>query len=150
MDVTRQIHAASAFSDRTDLTPGGRYTLCQMTVGPGGESGQLPRKERRAVPRIDHGDFDTVLEYDERSQYAALAFVGPKAGVPADRGDWLMTLNGPDWSTVQVCLIGSGSDFPEAASAITASEIALSQVGYRYQRTPVDAHLTAAWEIETA
>ena len=101
------------------------------------------------VPRIDHNDFDTVLEYDPRAKYAALAFVGPRAGVPAERGDWLMTLNGQDWSTVRVCVVGSGVDFPEPASAITASEIALSQVGFRYQRTPVDAHLTAAWELDS-
>lgn len=101
------------------------------------------------VPRLDHGDLETALEYDSRARYAALALVAPRAGVPADRGDWLMTLNGHDWSTVRVCVVGSGIDFPEPASAMAAPEIALSQAGFRYHRTPVDAHLTAAWELDS-
>ena len=100
------------------------------------------------VARIDHGDFETVLNFNPIATYAVLAFVGPRPEISPDRGDWLMTLNDADWATLQVCVIGSGTDFPDPASAITASEIALSQVGYAHQRTPVDAHLTAAWEIK--
>ena len=108
------------------------------------------REERRVVPRIDHGDFQTVLDFDARARYAALAFVGPRPNVSPDRGDWLMTLNDAEWITIYVCVVGSGFDFPEPASAVTASEIALSQAGYAHRRTPIDAHLTAAWEIGQA
>lgn len=118
-----------------------------MTGEPSGGGGRPPHEERRAVPRIDHGDFDSSLAFDDRARYAALAFVGPRPGIAPDRGDWLMTLNDADWVTLSVCVIGSGVDFPEPSSAITASEIALSQARYAHQRTPVDAHLTAAWEI---
>jgi len=118
-----------------------------VTGVPGGEPGLRPINERRAVPRLDHGDFDTALEFDSRARFAALAFVGPRPDVSPERGDWLMTLNDEDWVILQVLLIGSGLEFSEPASAIAASEIALSQVGYSWRRTPVDAHLTAAWEI---
>lgn len=122
-------------------------SLVPVAGDPSGEGGYRPEGERRVVPRVDHGDFATVLEFNPRASYAALAFVGPRPDISPDRGDWLMTINDPDWVTLHVCLIGSGVDFPDPASAVTASEITLSQVGYGHQRTPVDAHLTAAWEI---
>ena len=58
-----------------------------------------------------------------------------------------MTIHNSEWATLYVCLVGSGDDFPEPSSAITASDIALSQAGFAHLRTAVDAHLTAAWEI---
>lgn len=124
--------------------------LCAMAEDPSDEMRTRVREERRVVPRIAHGDFQTVLEFDARARYAALAFVGPRPSVSADRGDWLMTLNDAEWVTIYVCVIGSGFEFPEPASAVTASEIALSQAGYAHRRTPIDAHLTAAWEIGEA
>lgn len=157
--LKRRTHPLSAEARRSGahigVSPPGRplidsgLTWVPLTLVTGDRWSQSwPGDERRVVPRIDHRDYDTVLDYDPRAKYAALAFVGPRADIPSERGDWLMTLTTEDWTTVYVCVIGPGFDFPDPASAITASEIALSQGGYRFQRTPVDAHLTAAWELE--
>ena len=44
-----------------------------------------PFEERRVVPRIDHGDFETSLDFDPSAKFAAFAFVGPRPNV--SRGD---------------------------------------------------------------
>lgn len=99
---------------------------------------------------MDRGDLNTALDFDPRAKHALLLFAAPRPKSPADFGDWLMILNGEDFAPLQVCVIGSGDDYPDPPTAVLAAEVAMEQAGYRHRRSRPGATLTASWQVESA